>query len=117
MYSQTKPWVFASFLVIWITACEAEPEEWGLGAGEQRHVLSGEAEGEELTYEAPDDALDSDIALVSAEKGLPTESVRSSILFHKAFSNYYDVLEKRFGDQISSAWVEPVPSRKATSGL
>ena len=51
-----------------------------------------------------------DIALLASQTGLPVESVEDAIAFQQAFAKYADELIIRFPDQISVAWMEPVPN-------
>ncbi|MCH7697723.1 MAG: hypothetical protein IH865_02110 [Chloroflexi bacterium] len=53
-----------------------------------------------------------DIALLASETGLPVESVEDAIAFQQAFAKYADELIIRFPDQISVAWMEPVPNTR-----
>ena len=53
-----------------------------------------------------------DIALLASQTGLPVEGVEDAIAFQQAFAKYADELIIRFPDQISVAWMEPVPNTR-----
>ena len=64
------------------------------------------------TLQNSKEALDEDINLLVKETGFSEESVREAILFHESFGVYSDKILSRYKNQVSSIYVEKLPSIK-----
>ena len=65
-----------------------------------------------MVHQDETSAKAADINILANEANLSVESVEQAITFQEAFAEYADNLLTHFPEQISSVWVEPVPSTK-----
>ncbi len=95
-----------SLLLLLFTSCGGKKSTNQVAEGDHDSFEQGVVHQDEISARA------ADINILANEANLSVDSVEQAITFQEAFAEYADSLLTRFPEQISSVWVEPVPSTK-----